>query len=143
MRICDLETGIDHGVNSVADNSMADENTLGRIRYALQKYDGFEKSLGTNMYKHPLKNGKTGKSDTIVFYKKVDGKYYIVEAVPDTKSKKNYIVLAYTDTSSIKKGDKHLTDAQAPAFTSKTKSVYSPESKVPFNETSINHTEKY
>ena len=103
MRICDLETGIDHGVNGVADNSVAVENTLGRIRYALQKYDGFEKGLGTNMYKHPLKNGKTGKSDTIVFYKKVDGKYYIVEAVPDTKSKKNYIVSAYTDTSSIKK----------------------------------------
>ena len=131
----------DHGVNGVADNSMADENTLGRIRYVLQNYDGFEKGLGTNMYKHPLKNGKNGKSDTIVFYKKVDGKYYIVEAVPDTKSKKNYIVSAYTDASSIKKGDKHLTDVQAPAVTSKTKSVYSPESKVPFNETSVNHAE--
>lgn len=59
----------------------------------------------------------------MVSLKKINGTYYVVQAVPDTKAKTLFIVTAYIS----KKGDSQLTDAKnAPAFTSKDGSVVTP-----------------
>lgn len=120
-----------HGIKGSSDHSMADESTLARIKYVLDNYDGYEKGKGTGMYKQPVpgKPGYSENADTILFYKKVDGNYYVVEAAPDSAAKENYIVAAYTDSSKIN-GDKHLLDVQAPSGTSETGALKSPNSTI-------------
>lgn len=82
-----------HGIHGAADHSMADDKTLSRIGYVLDNFD--DCFLG---------DGKTGKvrlangehAPKVVFYKKIDGTYYVVEGITDAKSKTNRIVSAYT-----------------------------------------------
>ena len=128
----------DHGANGGSDHSMADEATLARIQYVLENFDGYEKGKGTGMYKQPVpgKPGYTERADTILFYKKVDGNYYVVEAAPDAAAKENYIVAAYTDSSKIN-GDKHLPDVQAPGGTSETGALQSPNSTISQMDNSV------
>ena len=40
-------------------------------------------------------NGRTGLAQTVIYEKAVDGKFYIIEAVPDTKAKTAFVVSAY------------------------------------------------
>ena len=111
-----------HGLNGVADHSMADPNTLGRIEYIKNNYD--EMYLGKNS-KYRLKDGSF--APTVVYVKKIDGQYYAVEAVSDAKSKKNFITSAFIGDAdsverNIKKGS--LTRAEditnvTPSYTSK------------------------
>lgn len=112
---------LDHGINGSADHSMADPETIARIKYVLDNFDGYEKGNGTGMYKQPSASDKTvtENADTILFYKKVNGNYYVVEAVPDAKAKKNYIVSAYTDSSKIN-GSPQMPNVQALGGTSET-----------------------
>lgn len=91
-----------HGKNGVSDKSMADDKTLSRIQYILDNYEGV--FLGEGTTKTRLKDGSF--APTVAFYKKVDGNYFVVEAVTDAKSKKNMIVSAYCsnkDVDTIKK----------------------------------------
>ena len=80
-----------HGINGIADRCMADDSTLSRIRYVLNNYDGINKGRGTRYIR--LADGQP--APTVVFYKKINGIYYVVEAVTDAKSKMNRIMSAY------------------------------------------------
>lgn len=86
-----------HGVNGIADHSMADDTTLSRIQYVLDSYD--EAGIGKSTGKLRTKDGK--KSPTVVFQKKVDGQYYVVEAITDADTHTNRIVSAYTSTKKV------------------------------------------
>lgn len=109
-------TDIDHGPNGHSDRTMSDAKTLARALYVINNYDTVELGKGTGMYK-----SSTGhRSKTVLFTKKVDGTYYVVEALPDTSKKENYIVTAYATT---KKEGKQLPDVQAPGVTSKTETA--------------------
>ena len=80
-----------HGINGIADHSMADDSTLSRIRYVLNNYDGIKKGRGTKYIR--LTDGQM--APTVVFYKQINGTFYVVEAVTNAKSKKNRVVSAY------------------------------------------------
>lgn len=102
-----------HGKNGAADSSMANAEDVGRIRYVLDNYDGVylseEKATGYS--------GKDGKpAPKVVFYKKINGTYYVVEAVSDAKTKRNYVVSAYMN----QKAGQQPRDVQAPRLTSET-----------------------
>lgn len=107
-----------HGKNGIADHSMADDYTLSRIGYILDNYD--DAFLGKNSKHVRLANGEY--APTVVFYKKVDGKYYVAEAVTDAKTKANRISSAYvTDIKpdiNSKKEDYQVPDAIIPRRTS-------------------------
>lgn len=86
-----------HGTNGAADNSMADDLTLSRMQYVLDKYD--DVGLGESTDKVRTKSHE--KAPTVVFEKKIDGNYYVVEAVTDAKSRTNRIVSVYTSNKKV------------------------------------------
>lgn len=86
-----------HGENGEANSSMRNVNDIARVGYVLQNYDNVSyEGNTTKMLK--TKDGK--QAPTVVFSKKIDGTYYVVEAASDAKTHKNYVVSAY-----IKKAD--------------------------------------
>ena len=86
-----------HGENGEANSSMRNVNDIARVGYVLQNYDNVSyEGNTTKMLK--TKDGK--QAPTVVFFKKIDGTYYVVEAASDAKTHKNYVVSAY-----IKKAD--------------------------------------
>lgn len=123
----------DHGANGKADRSMADDNDVARMEYVLANYDSVEHGGTTDAYWEPKANGKNRQAQTVVFSKKVNGTYYVVEAVPVTKAKSVYVVSAYmvedgkTPYGRIqnkKRAATQLPDASAPWFTANTDSAH-------------------
>lgn len=85
----------DHGVNGRADHSMANDTDVARMQYVLDNYDDVTYGGTTDAYWEPKANGKNRRSPVVVFSKKVNGTYYVVEATPVTKAQSVYVVSAY------------------------------------------------
>ena len=117
----------DHGENGLADHSMADINDIARIQYVLNNYDTVVDGGTSSAYTEPKPNypEKNRKAKTVVFEKKIDGFYYVVEAVPVTKAKTAYVTSAYINTN--KKGNQPTLNAPdgTPGFTSENVSLSS------------------
>lgn len=84
-----------HGVNGIADNSMSDINDIARMQYVLDNYDSMEFAGKSTAYTTTKANGRSGLADTVQYKKAVNGTYYVIEAVPDTKAKTTFITSAY------------------------------------------------
>lgn len=82
-----------HGENGAADHSMSDVNDLARIEYVLENYDNIESAKDDNGRFYRDSDNKLSKS--VVYSKRVNGNYYVVEAVPDSKAKTLHVVSAY------------------------------------------------
>lgn len=128
----------EHGGNGKTDHSMKDVNDIGRIQYVLDNYDSAEDGGRSTAYTTNKKNGKTGQARTVVFKKAVNGTFYVVEAVPDTKAKTVFIVTAYMQKK--KTGNSQTADAKAPAYTSETGSVSEPVNKNVLQDTETVNT---
>lgn len=87
-----------HGANGRTDHSMSDIKDIARVQYVLDNYDDVEHGGRAKSYT-TVENGHAKTAQTVVFSKKIDGHYYVVEAVPDTKAKTTYIVSAYKSRS--------------------------------------------
>lgn len=85
----------DHGENGKSDHTMADANDVGRIQYVLDNYDDIRAWGNTDAYWEADRNGKNRRAKTVLISKKVNGTYYVVEAVPVTNAKSIYVVSAY------------------------------------------------
>ena len=106
----------EHGPNGTVDVSMADLNDPARIGYVLDNYDSVK-----------IATYKSGDLDTsaefrtkdnrpapmLVYKKKVNGTYYVVEAVPESKFKKFWVISAYMEADS----GTQAPDAQNPGNT--------------------------
>ena len=81
-----------HGENGKQDSSMSNIDDIARIGYVIMNYDDIEyKGITTTGYLD-----ETGDpSPMIQISKRIDGTYYVIEAVNSSKKKKNYIVTAY------------------------------------------------
>ena len=132
-----------HGVKGIADRSMADDNTLARIGYVLENYD--DAILGEGSKYVRLSNGEY--APTVVFYKKVDGTYYVVEAVTDAKSKTNRITSVYVSTANpkmaIKKEAYQVPDAIIPRRTSEIEPELTSNYSIPNSTESVNEITDY
>ena len=91
----------EHGPNGAVDHSMADLNDPARIAYVLNHYDHVEQTT--------YKSGEVDRSaefrtkdnmpaPMLKYSKKVNGTYYVVEAIPESKHKKFWVVSAYMET---------------------------------------------
>lgn len=113
-----------HGENGKADHSMRDVNDIARIQYVLDNYDSITVGEKTNGYRNLNADGKLVPAQTVILSKKVNGTYYVVEAVPESKAKALFITSAYM----AKNGQKEsaaaplVGDAEAYRVTSETKS---------------------
>ena len=101
-----------HGPDGEHDTSLADLNDAARIGYVLDNYDGVELGTyedGEQRFSNEILDKNNQNAPTLKFSKKVNGTYYVVEAIPESKWKKFWIVTAY-----MQKGDV----TQAPNVTS-------------------------
>ena len=110
----------DHGADGLADHSMADSNDVARIQYVLDNYDSVADGGRTQAYWETAPNGRNRTARTVVFSKKVNGTYYIVEAAPVTNARSVYIVSAYMSDKNNAATPTHLPDANPPGFTADT-----------------------
>lgn len=81
-----------HGENGEMDNSMRNIDDIARIGYVISNYDEI-KYEGRTAYGYLDENSKP--SPLVRLSKKIDGTFYVVEAVNSSKNKKNYVVSAY------------------------------------------------
>ena len=90
-----------HGENGVHDRSMRNLEDIGRIPYVVENYDGIEKLPDITA---AVSNADGTPAPMLKLRKKVNGTFYVVEAVPVSAAKRLRIISAYMD--SAKKGQK-------------------------------------
>lgn len=116
-----------HGSAGAADQSMQDINDIARMQYVLDHYDKLEPAGKSTAYTTVKDNGRPGLADTVRYIKAVNGTYYVIEAVPNTKAKTTYIVSAYMENSANKAGAQHPVLAEnGPTQTSKNANATTP-----------------
>ena len=81
-----------HGKDGEQDESMANIEDIARIGYVLANYDKIEFN---NEYAQGYVDANGKLAPKVILSKKIDGTFYIIEAVSDAKKHKNYIVSAY------------------------------------------------
>ena len=85
---------IRHGKKGKADQSLSDNNDITRMQYVLDNFDSVEDGGATTGYVTNGKDGKHHLARSVVFSKKINGTYFVVEAVSDTSKKTVYVVSA-------------------------------------------------
>ena len=101
-----------HGPEGTADQSLADLNDAARMGYVLSNYDTVETATDENGEADLSSEFRTKENEPapmLKFSKKVNGTYYVVEAVPESKYKKFWVVSAYMQTAD---GGTQALDAQ-------------------------------
>lgn len=81
-----------HGKNGKADNSMKNKNDLARINYILKNYDNVEV---VDKSSKEFNNSNNQSAQIILFKKKINGTYYLIESAAESKWKKLWVISAY------------------------------------------------
>ena len=92
-----------HGKNGKHDHSMSDVNDIARIGYVLENYDTVDISYDKNdkiITSGYISNADGTPAVHIVFKKKVNGTYYVIEAAPDSAAKNLVVTSAYMQKGS-------------------------------------------
>lgn len=90
----------DHGPNGTVDNSLGDLNDISRIGYVLANYDTVEQvtyESGDADTSAEFRTKDNRPAPMLKYSKKVNGTYYVVEAIPESKYKKFWVVSAYME----------------------------------------------
>ena len=133
---------VEHGLNGRTDQSMKNDSDVAKIEHTLKSPDSIVSSGKTQAYSY-MKNGYNRTAQTVLYEKNIGDKaYYVVQAVPDTKSKTLFVVSAFIGEKGYKKGASQLIDAQGPNATSKFGSVVTPTNRIHENSEKINSFEK-
>ena len=93
-----------HGKNGTHDNTMANPEDVARIPFIIHNYDNIE--LLTTHNGEPVLSSEYRNSDDtpakmLRMSKKINGVYYVVEAVPESKYKKIWVVSAYISKNDV------------------------------------------
>ncbi|MDR1328921.1 MAG: hypothetical protein LBK23_04905, partial [Oscillospiraceae bacterium] len=80
-----------HGANGTADHSMASADDIARMGYVIANFDAAALVDESKAYK----NADNSKAPIILLEKRIDGHYYVAEAVPNTAKKTIYVQSAY------------------------------------------------
>jgi hypothetical protein len=108
----------DHGKNGKTDKSMADNEVLARMQYAIFSFDSIRGSGKTKAYFY-TKNGFSKSANTILCEKRIGSKsYYVVQTAVETNKKTLYVVTAFIGNPGYKKETLQVTDAKNPTVTS-------------------------
>ena len=103
-----------HGQAGKSDTSMANIEDIARIQYVLDRYDSLAPVLtpeGNPDVTYAYHNSDGSPAKLVKYGKRIDGTYYVVEAAPDTASKKLQIISAYIQKT---EGTPQAVDAKAP-----------------------------
>ena len=113
----------DHGENGASDHSMSDVEDLARIEYVLDNYDDIEKGTADKVYTKYMNSDNTPAAK-VIYSKRVNGNYYVVEAVPDSKAKTLCIISAYKEKA--EGVSQVLNMSEDPQLTSQTPHAFAP-----------------
>lgn len=113
----------DHGENGASDHSMSDVEDLARIEYVLDNYDDIEKGTADKVYTKYMNSDNTPAAK-VIYSKRVNGNYYVVEAVPDSKAKTLRIISAYKEKA--EGVSQVLNMSEDPQLTSQTPHAFAP-----------------
>ncbi len=128
----------DHGEKGKSDHSMANDNDIAKMEYAIKNADSIELAGRTQAYSHMV-DGYNRTAQTVLYEKNIGEKsYYVVQAIVDTNAKTLYIVSAYIGKPSIKKGASQLIDKTNPDATPKNGSVVAPNKSISQESDSVN-----
>ena len=142
----------DHGENGKTDHSMANDEDIAKVLFAIKNPDSVVEA-GTTMAYSYMDNGKNRPAKTILYERSIGEKsYYVVQTAVDTKKKTLHIVSAFIGGSGFKKGAPQLTSAQGLGATSKNaiagtpgnatadngSQVASPTKSIPQNDDGVN-----
>lgn len=114
-----------HGVSGAADSSMANTLDLARIEYVLKNYDTITKGEPARGYTTNTA-ARSKLADTVVYTKKINGTYYVTEAVPESKARTLHIITAYIN----QKGAVQPFSVTSPEVTSETQLHTSPSTSI-------------
>lgn len=81
-----------HGKNGEQDESMSNIEDIARIGYVLANYDNIEFH---DEYAQGYVDANGKLAPKVIISKKIDGTFYVIEAVSDAKKHRNYIISAY------------------------------------------------
>lgn len=87
-----------HGINGIADNSMQNVNDIARVEYVLENYDNIRvATVSTDKvaYSSEFRDKNNNPAPMVLYSKKINGTYYVAEAVMDSEYKKMWVVTAY------------------------------------------------
>ena len=129
----------DHGPFGEVNHSMADLNDPARVGYVLRNYDTVERATyrsGDADLSAEFRDANNNPAPMLKYSKKVNGTYYVVEAIPESKYKKFWVVSAYMEAD----GGTQAPNAVRPGNTSGTSLASSPsaEFSVPQSPTPVN-----
>lgn len=100
-----------------------------RIQYVLNSYDTIQFAGSTSAFTITKKNGQQKSAPTVIYSKAINGTFYVVEAVPDTKRRCVVVTSAYT--SNKREATTHT--MHSPAETSETYSADFSINNIPEN----------
>ena len=105
-----------HGADGIHDKSMANPKDIAKVQYILENYDdvALDKKRAAGFIDS---NGKL--SQKVVFKKRINGTYYVVEAVPNTKKKRMEVIGTFMQKPKTKKENVLPGDVTSPSVTSK------------------------
>ena len=89
-----------HGKNGLSDQSMANLNDVSRMEYVIHNFDEVEllkNSDGTAATTGAMQGTDQKAAQLIRYKKRIDGHYYIVEAVAENKKKQLRVISAYIE----------------------------------------------
>ena len=116
-----------HGLNDIKgehDDSMSNLSDWEKMQYVLENYDNIEYGGTSTGYTTIKENGQPKLADTVVYSKKINGTYYVVEAVPVTNAKTLRITSAYIGNKN--EGAMQPSDVSSPEVTSETQHAHTP-----------------
>ena len=94
----------EHGGNGITDHSMANRKDLARITYILDNYDDIEVATyasGEFDTSAEFRNSNNTPAKMVILSKKINGTYYVAQAVPETAYKKLWVVSAYIKSGEL------------------------------------------
>lgn len=111
-----------HGSNGIHDQTMARDEDIARVGWVLENYDTVEivKENGEQIYSKEFKGSDNRPSPQIRYIKKIDGTYYVVEAVADNSYKKLWVQSAYLQNNNEDVTQVPDADKVAPEMTADT-----------------------
>lgn len=138
-----------HGANGRHDHSMADVNDIARIGYVIDNFDNAELLLnddGTPSTSNVWHNSDNSPASRVRFSKRVNGTYYVVEAVPDSQAKVMAIESAYMQKNNDRASNGTVLNMaqNAPQVTSQTPqraNAYSVNDSIPDSGQNVNGQE--
>ena len=109
-----------HGENGQADHSMQDPNDIARLQWVLDNFDTVRLAEPTAQYK----NRDNTWAQSVEISKKIDGTYYVIEAVPDVNNGYLGVVSAYINKKDAETAPSveayQVPDTEAPGRTANT-----------------------